>query len=409
MSAPVRQVQVSSSLLGALQAAREQTDKLFALIRPGFLYERPIPYRHRMIFYLGHLEAFDWNQLGIWNLSERPFHASFDKLFEAGIDPDSSGLPTDTPADWPGLDEVLGYCHRARKEVDRLLSDASLEVVQMALEHRLMHAETLAYLLHNMPSNQKNGPPSGPPPQSIDNGTHLVKIPAGVATLGQEPCDFGWDNEFDRHQVTVPDFYIDKYNVTNGDYLDYVEAGAPAPHYWTRQDGKWLLRGMFGLMPLPLNWPVFVTLQEAAAFAKSRRKELPTEAQFHRAAYGTRNGVEMWYPWGNTAPAAAHGNFDFHHWNPIPVDASPAGDSVFGVSQLVGNGWEWTSTLFTPFVGFKARPNYPGYSANFFDEEHYVMKGASPRTAARFLRRSFRNWFRPDYPYVYATFRCVEN
>jgi formylglycine-generating enzyme required for sulfatase activity len=91
------------------------------------------------------------------------------------------------------------------------------------------------------------------------------------------------------------------------------------------------------------------------------------------------------------------------------VNATPAGDSAFGLSQLVGNGWEWTSTVFGPFPGFRADANYPGYSANFFDGEHYVMKGASPRTAACFLRRSFRNWFRPDYPYVYATFRCVEN
>jgi len=76
---------------------------------------------------------------------------------------------------------------------------------------------------------------------------------------------------------------------------------------------------------------------------------------------------------------------------------------------LVGNGWEWTSTVFAPFDGFRAAPSYPGYSANFFDGEHYVIKGGSPRTAARLLRRSFRNWFRPEYPYVYGTFRCIES
>ncbi len=59
-----------------------------------------------------------------------------------------------------------------------------------------------------------------------------------------------------------------------------------------------------------------------------------------------------------------------------------AGDSAFGVSQLLGNGWEWTSTVFGPFPGFKPMPTYPGYSANFFDGQHYVIKGGSPRTAA---------------------------
>jgi formylglycine-generating enzyme required for sulfatase activity len=91
------------------------------------------------------------------------------------------------------------------------------------------------------------------------------------------------------------------------------------------------------------------------------------------------------------------------------VDAHPAGQSAFGVAGLVGNGWEWTSTKFGPFPGFEAFPFYPGYSANFFDGEHYVMKGASSRTASLLLRRSFRNWFQPFYPNIYAGFRCVEN
>jgi formylglycine-generating enzyme required for sulfatase activity len=115
------------------------------------------------------------------------------------------------------------------------------------------------------------------------------------------------------------------------------------------------------------------------------------------------------YPWGDEPPGAAHGNFDFASWDPVPVTATPAGDSAFQVSQLAGNGWEWTSTVFEPFPGFERFPFYPGYSANFFDGSHYVMKGGSARTAAPLLRRSFRNWFRPDYPYVYAGFRLAEN
>jgi formylglycine-generating enzyme required for sulfatase activity len=72
---------------------------------------------------------------------------------------------------------------------------------------------------------------------------------------------------------------------------------------------------------------------------------------------------------------------------------------------MTGNGWEWTNTPFAPFEGFKPRPTYAGYSANFFDGKHYVIKGASPRTAAKLIRPSLRNWFRSEYPYVYATFR----
>jgi len=134
---------------------------------------------------------------------------------------------------------------------------------------------------------------------------------------------------------------------------------------------------------------------------------LPTEAQFHRAAYGTPSGEERDYL-GAMPRLPGAGNFDFDDSDPVDVDATPAGDSAFGVSQLVGNGWEWTRTPFARLLDF-GNSFYPGYSKNFFDEEHYVMKGASPATANCFLRRSFRNWFRPNYPYVYACFRVVEN
>jgi formylglycine-generating enzyme required for sulfatase activity len=103
------------------------------------------------------------------------------------------------------------------------------------------------------------------------------------------------------------------------------------------------------------------------------------------------------------------GNCNYRRWDPEPVNASPETASQFGIVQTVGNGWEWTSTLFAPFPGFQPRPTYAGYSADFFDNRHYVMKGASPRTAAKLTRPSFRNWFRPEYPYVYATFRLVQN
>jgi formylglycine-generating enzyme required for sulfatase activity len=396
-------------LLTALNAAREETDKLFSVIRSGSIYERPVPQRHRLIFYLGHLEAFDWNKIGA-PLSGSRFNPEFDKLFEAGIDPDSKNLPSDKPYDWPSLFEVQTYRTRVRRELNALLPRADEHVVTMAVEHRLMHAETLAYLMHSMRFEHKSAPGLGPMPVSSATVEQPITIPAGPATLGRKRgASFGWDNEYEEHQVDVPRFCIDRHKVTNGQYLAFVRQGAPPPHFWTEEQGRWCCRGMFSLMTLALDAPVYVTQSEASAYARWVGKELPTEAQFHRAAYGTRSGKEREYPWGSSQPHQSHGNFNFYYWDPISVNATPAGDSDFGVSQLVGNGWEWTRTVFRPFPGFKADPNYPGYSANFFDGEHYVMKGASPRTAACFLRRSFRNWFRPDYPYVYTTFRCVEN
>ena len=116
-----------------------------------------------------------------------------------------------------------------------------------------------------------------------------------------------------------------------------------------------------------------------------------------------------WYPWGDDEPTADRGAFDFSGWDPHPAGSHPAGRSAWGIDDLVGNGWEWTNTVFAPFTGFKPMPSYPEYSADFFDGEHFVMKGASPVTARELLRPTFRNWFRARYPYVYATFRCARD
>lgn len=278
----------------------------------------------------------------------------------------------------------------------------------MALEHRQMHLETLAYMFHNFAYEKKNAPAADEIASRGESAANRwVDIPEGSAVLGQSRNGrFGWDNEYDRLEVGVPGFRIQRHKITNGEYLRFVNDGAPMPHFWVKRGDAIFYRGMFAEIPLPLDWPVYVTQAEAEAYANWIGKALPSEEQFHRAAYGDGSPE---FPWGDAAPRRAHGNFDFARWDPEPVGAAPAGDSPFGVSQLAGNGWEWTRTPFAPFPGFRPHPAYPGYSANFFDDRHYVLKGGSPRTAARLLRRSFRNWFRRDYPYVYATFRCVEN
>jgi len=392
-----------------LREARARTDALFQLLAPGAIYDRPIAERHRLVFYLGHLEAFDWNQIGRACLDLPSFHPEFDKLFEFGIDPPPGQAAQDQANDWPSVAEIESYNRRVRARLDEALSHAPEDIVFMALEHRQMHAETLAYLLHQLPYDRKLWSPAIEAPSAAFASGALIDIPAGAATLGQRVGELGWDNEFDLHAVYVPAFAMSKYKVTNGEYREFVRQGATPPHFWVERGGQWFFQGMFAETPLPLDWPVWVTQEEASAHARWRGLELPTEAQFHRAAYGTPQGGEHPFPWGDEAPTATHGNFDSHAWEPSSVLAHPRGDSAFGVSQLVGNGWEWTATPFAPFAGFRPAPSYVNYSQNFFDGEHFVMKGGSPRTAAGLLRRSFRNWFRPNYPYVYAGFHLVAN
>lgn len=445
MTQTLRPSESPEALTTRLANARARTDEIFARLTPDALYERPIAERHRLVFYLGHLEAFDQNLVGqAYGLES--FHPAFDKLFAFGIDPTDGGLPNEAASEWPRREQILEYNARVRSVVDECLAGArairpefdGATIVNMAIEHRLMHAETLAYLLHQLPYPMKRGgqdhPAYGEPrAPRAGEASPAIRIPAGRATLGRDrgAGGFGWDNEFGVRVEQVPEFSIDEQKVTNGRFLEFVEAGGydqprswsdenwnwkekrgiRHPSFWVRRPGpgpmSWGFRGMFAEEPLPLDAPVLVSHAEASAFANWAGRSLPTEAQFHRAAYGTPSGDERAYPWGDAPPRDEHGNFDLRRWGPTPVGSFPAGDSAFGVGELVGNGWEWTSSIFEPFPGFEPHPLYAGYSADFFDGKHFVMKGGSHRTAASMLRRSFRNWFQPHYPYAYAAFRTV--
>jgi iron(II)-dependent oxidoreductase len=291
---------------------------------------------------------------------------------------------------------VERYNQRTRDEIDNVLDDVPEQLLHVALEHRLMHAETFAYILHNLAYDRKSGHAAMAHPDGAPPAARMIPVPAGPARLGLDPAEgFGWDNEFHAHDVEVPEFAVSRYKVTNREYLEFVRAGADAPFFWVERGGRWSYRGMFAETPLPLDCPVYVTHREAQAYAQWRGKRLMTEPEFHRAA--------------SLQPADPGGNFDFRHWDPVAVTDRADVSRPDAPHQLTGNGWEWTSTAFGPFPGFEPFPFYENYSAPFFDGQHYVLKGASPRTAACFGRPSFRNWFRPSYPYVYGAFRLVES
>ncbi|HWM77652.1 MAG TPA: SUMF1/EgtB/PvdO family nonheme iron enzyme [Methylomirabilota bacterium] len=432
-----------------LAAVWARTDRIFEILTPEAIFAQPIALRHPFIFYVGHLPAFTWNHICDGVLGRPSLNPVYDELFSRGIDPDVDDPSLchehpEIPDRWPALAEVLAYRDRVRasvlESVDAVAERApahlmarDARVFSMVIEHELMHQETLLYMLQELAYDRKVRP-TWLPSAAMGRGRPPATVPvaAGMATLGTELRDvsFAWDNESPSVQVFVPAFSIDATPVTNGEFLAFVDDGgygrpelwAPDdwnwsqdeershPVTWTGRDGRWLYRGLFDLLPLERvkDWPVYVSLAEARAFARWRGLWLPTEAEFHRAAYGDPTGGERAFPWGAATPGREHGNFDFRCWAPTPVGAFPEGASAWGVHDLVGNGWEWTDTPFTGFPGFEPWiTGYRGYSADFFDGKHFVLKGGSWATATELLRRSFRNWFQAHYPYVFAKFRCV--
>ena len=421
---------------------RERSRALFDSVQPQAYASRPIALRNPICFYEGHIPAFGVNTLLKRGLGDSGIRSDYELLFERGIDPEDEKGAAAGAAMWPSRAEIQAYGAEADREILAALSSPAIEnpgnpvlagglAAFTVLEHEPMHQETLRYMWHRLSYDQKRRPSDlpaawigGEPPQP-----RRMRVPAGRATLGAgaDLFAFAWDNELPAHAVDVDAFLIDRDSVANRDYLEFVEAGGYLdealwdedgwrwrvehdvrhPLFWELHRGAWFWRGMWDLVPLPMAWPAWVTHAEASAFAKWKGRRLPTEAEYHRAAFGTPGGGERLHPWGDAPPDSSRGNFDFARWDPVPVGSFPRGDSAWGVRDLVGNGWEWTATVFAGFEGFRPMSSYPQYSVDFFDGKHYVMKGASPATAKELVRRSLRNWFRPTYPYVYAKFRTA--
>ncbi len=440
MNASIR-FRTRSELLDQFDRNRRRMHALYAGLPDEAYFKRPIPLRNPLVFYEGHVPAFSHAHLVRKAFGGPAIDEALESLFARGIDPHEA--TSDVKArgneadEWPDRAAVIAFRdeadRRVRAAIESVLSDPDgpADVVHRILEHETMHHETLMYLWHALPHGDKRTPDgytpnvAGAPPEQV-----MVEVAAGRAVLGVAPGDlpFAWDNELPSHGVDVPAFRIQRHNVTNAEYLAFVEAGGYRderwwrpedwawlreksighPHFWQPDGQSWLWRGMFDDVPLPPAWPVWVTHAEASAYARWRDMALPTEAQYQRAALGDPDGSQRRFPWGDEAPQAHHGAFGFEGYDPEPAGSHPDGASAWGVEDLVGNGWEWTSTPFAPFPGFTPMPEYPEYSADFFDGQHFVMKGASPATVTELIRPSFRNWFRPRYPYVFASFRCVE-
>lgn len=397
--------------------AWRRSDTIFSWLEPDAFALRPIALRHPLLFYLGHLPAFAYNQIARGVLGDPALDETFDQLFARGIDPESeSDAPT--LSSWPALDEVVRYRDRARaavlERVPRILAKcddvlcARGRVLSLVIEHELMHHETLMYLLAQCPEGTAR--PSGLRLGKEGGGRRArpVEVAPGSVRLGAafDEVDFGWDNEFGDETRSVERLWLDDLPVRNQDWLDYMghyplrAQAALAPASWVRSGDAWAVRTIVGpvSMERASGWPVQVSGTQARAYCEHMGGRLATEAELHHAARAREGGD------GYAEPALVG-------WSALSPDAvgrAPSSASAFGVEELIGNGWEWTSTVFAPRQGFTpwAR-TYPGYSADFFDGAHDVVFGASWATDTLLLRPSFRNWYRRDYPYAFTSFRVA--
>lgn len=332
--------------------------------------------------------------------------------------------------------EARAFCAEVRGRVlDRLghLSDGPDDLGEdpfsfaMVVSHEQQHDETMLQTL-----NLRSGPPllgAGPPLPTGRPGVAgtSVLVPGGPFVLGVDAADepFSLDNERPAHVVDVPAFRIGRVPVTNAEYAAFVaDGGYTTPLWWS--DRGWSHRQATGLArpqfwgtegtrtrfgvveELPPDQPVqHVSFFEAEAYAAWAGARLPTEAEWEKSAvWDPTTGRRRRWPWGSAGPTGALANLGGAALRPAPVGAYPAGASAYGAEQLMGDVWEWTSSSFEPWPGFRPML-YRQYSQPFFGGDYRVLRGGSWAVAPSILRPSFRNWDHPVRRQIFSGIRLA--
>jgi ergothioneine biosynthesis protein EgtB len=335
----------------------------------------------------------------------------------------------------PTVRETVAYRNAIDEQMLTFLQSADesvLSVVRLGLEHEMQHQELLVYDIKHLLCDQFQ-PSMQPTPVSSKVGG-MSEIEGGLFWLGHGNTNkdqFAFDNEKPAHQVFVQDYAIDRALVSNGDYLEFMREGGyqnfrwwfsegwetvnrehwQAPLYWEMHDGEWLIRDFSGLAPAAnrKDEPVsHVSFFEASAFAKWAGKRLPTEAEWERAAcYDAARNTSNAFPWGNSEPDSAKANlFENGYWSVAPIGAFPEGVSVYGCQQMIGDVWEWTTSDYVPYPGFKTE--FDEYNDKWFVNQK-VLRGGSFATPQLHIRSTYRNFFHAHERWMISGFRCARD
>lgn len=326
----------------------------------------------------------------------------------------------------PDPDETQKYLAAVRGAVDkRLREEPALDYfARLSAFHEEMHCEALTY------TRQTLGYVAPESATQAATGTNLLgdaDIEGGRFYLGAaDDGRFIFDNEKAAHPVEVRPFRMARAPVTNGEFAEFVEArgyntrkwwsgdgwdwrqrtAAEMPRYWTNDSTGWARRQFDHVEALPEHEPVMhVSWYEADAWCRWAGRRLPTEAEWEFAAATVPgdSANKRFYPWGGEPPDSAKANLYGVAGRCLPVSACAAGDSAWGVRQMIGNTWEWTADWFQPYPGFVRDP-YAEYSEPWFGN-HKVLRGGCHATRSTLIRNTWRNFYTPGRNDVYAGFR----
>ncbi|MFE0811491.1 ergothioneine biosynthesis protein EgtB [Streptomyces sp. NPDC058794] len=431
---PVDAETLRERALDTLVTARDRTTLLTSCVEGPDLTAQVSPLMSPLVWDLAHIG----NQEEQWLLRAVAGHEAIrpeiDSLYDAFEHPraERPKLPLLSP------EEARRYAADVRGRALDVLEATAFHGTRlteagfafgMIAQHEQQHDETML-ITHQLRKGPQALTAPDPDPVPLFTGPAEVLVPGGPFVMGTSTEPWALDNERPAHRREVAPFHLDTTPVTNGAYQAFIDDGgyddprwwAPqgwdhirrhsitAPLFWRRDGGQWLRRRFGVTEVVPADEPVVhVCWYEADAYARWAGRRLPTEAEWEKAARHDPAGDRtMRYPWGDTDPGPDHANLGQRHLRPAPAGSYPAGESPLGVRQLIGDVWEWTSSDFAPYPGFRAFP-YKEYSEVFFGPDYKVLRGGSFAVDAVACRGTFRNWDYPIRRQIFSGFRTARS
>lgn len=324
----------------------------------------------------------------------------------------------------PGLAAVLDY----RQEVDEAVTKALKagvdtplqEIIEIGIHHEQQHQELfLTDILYNLAQNPffpaYHSPETSSRQQSTPTPSSqpgMVSFAGGLELVGHDGIGFGFDNEFPQHQVYLQPFQLASHLVTNAEWIQFIEDGGyrnpllwladgwktvqaenwQAPLYWVNReqthDKQYQCITLAGLLPVATEAPVtHISYFEADAYARWAGKRLPTEMEWEVVARvhplnGNFADTELYLP----RPAQSDGN---------------------ALKQMYGDVWEWTSSPYIAYPGFRIREGAVGEYNGKFMNGQYVLRGGSCVSPPDHLRPSYRNFFYPHQRWQFTGLRLA--
>ncbi len=424
----------SKSLLEIFNIVREQTLELVQTLEKDDFVIQTAFYTSPPKWHIGHVSWLYEVVMSKTNPNYQFYSKEFSEYLNSYYQ--QFGTPHDKGergiASRPTVDQIFEYFEtintRVRDFINSGIDEEAKYLLTMAFHHECQHQELLTCDLQHLLTDVYKPVKKIARPQASQVEQKSVSIKGGLYPMGYNGTDYSYDIELPEHKVFLNDYKIDAYPITNGQYLKFIEDGGyenfkfwlsdgwekvkqnnwKAPMYWTKED-QWYVQDFMGKREINPNEPVcHVSFYEAAAYSKWADKRLPTEAEWEKACcWNEQKQTKTIFPWGDDEPKEDQANLlESHLWAQTEIGSYPDGMSSAGCQQMIGDVWEWTSSEFTGYPGFKT--GFDEYNDKWFTNQK-VLRGGSFGTPKMSIRGSYRNFFRLDERWLFSGFRCAED